>query len=313
MKFNSRLSVLCCLIALCFIMSNISVAEPSNPVKTPVMNDAANMLYHGIYDNKEITLKDGKWSGKPFVQGTASRPTAGLIKNFTFSGDIDDNGTQERVVFLWESSGGSGTRIYMALLGFYNDKFVNLDTHFIGDRVELIMGNINQGKIELDVVQSAKGDAACCPTHKILRTWSLKDSYNSMQLIENKPQSLGRISLTDLEGVEWTLTQMKRHENLAVKTKITMTFKDNRISGRSGCNRYFAAVKAGKMPKDVTISQAGGTRMACPANIMELELRFLNALSNVKKYSFINGQLALTWKDDDVINTMLFSTQKMKF
>jgi len=289
------------------------MAEPPNPVKTPVTNDAANMLYHGIYDNKEITLKDGKWSGKPYVQGTASRPTAGLIKNFTFAGDIDDNGAQERVVFLWESSGGSGTRLYMALLGFHNDKFVNLDTHFIGDRVKLIMGNINQGKIELYVVQADKGDAACCPTHKILRTWSLINSYNSMQLIENKPQSLGRISLTDLEGIEWTLTQMKRHENIAVKTKITMTFKNNKISGISGCNRYFAAVKEEKMPKDISIGQIGMTRMACPSDIMKLESRFVNALSNVIKFSFINGQLALTWKDEDAINTMLFSAKKMKF
>ena len=110
MKFNSPLSVLNCLLTMCLLTSSISMAEPSNAIKTPVMNDAANMLYHGIYDNKDITLKDGKWSGKPYVQGAASRPTAGLIKNFTLSGDIDDNGIQERVVFLWESSGGSGTR-----------------------------------------------------------------------------------------------------------------------------------------------------------------------------------------------------------
>ena len=309
MKFNSPLSVLCCLIALCLLVSGISMAEPSNAIKTPVMNDAANMLYHGIYDNKDITLKDGKWSGKPYVQGAASRPTAGLIKNFTLTGDIDDNGIQERVVFLWETSGGSGTRLYMALLGIHNDKLVNLDTHFIGDRVELIMGNINQGKIELDVVQSDKGDAACCPTHKTLRTWSLKNKHKGLQLIENTPQSLGRISLTDLEGVEWTLTKMNWHETLTVKTKITMTFKDNKISGRSGCNRYFAAVKEGKMPKEISIDQAGVTRMACPADVMELESRFLNALSNVNKYSFINGQLALSWKDEDAFSTMLFSAQ----
>ena len=312
MKFNSRLLVLWCLLALCSPISSISMADSSSPAKTPAMNDAGNMLYHGIYDNKEIRLKDGKWSGKPYVKGAASRPTAGLVKNFTFSGDIDGNGTQERVVFLWESSGGSGTRLYMALLGFHNDKLVNLDTHFIGDRVELIVGNINQGKIRLDVIQSDKGDAACCPTHKTLRTWSLKNNHKSMQLIENQPQSLGRISLTDLEGVEWTLTQMNWYETLTVNTKITMTFKDNKISGRSGCNRYFAAVKEGKMPKDIAIGQAGMTRMACPAALMELESRFLNALSNVKKYSFVNGQLALAWKDEDAMSTMLFRAQKVK-
>ena len=309
MKFNQRLLVLLCLLGLSTLLSSTSVANsPAASVKTPGIKDASNMLYHGIYEHKGINLKNGKWSGMPFVQGGASRPTAGLIKDFTFTGDLNGDGVDERVVFLWESSGGSGTRIYIAVLGVHNNKLVNVATHLVGDRVQLQMGHVIQGKIELDVVQAGRGDAACCPTNKVLRTWSLRNK----QLIENKAKSLGRFSLADLEGVQWTLTQMNRRDHLPENITITLTINGDKVSGRSGCNRYFAGIKEGKMPGDIEIGQAAGTRMACPGEAMELESRFLKALSNVIKYSFVNGRLALTYKDADAISTMLFTAQKVK-
>ncbi len=309
MKFNQRLLVLLCLLGLSTILSSTSVANsPAASVKTPGIKDAGNMLYHGIYEHKGINLKNGKWSGMPFVQGGASRPTAGLIKDFTFTGDLNGDGVDERVVFLWESSGGSGTRIYIAVLGSHQGKLVNLATHLVGDRVQLQMGRVNHGKIELYVVQAGRGDAACCPTNKVLRTWSLRNK----QLIENKAKSLGRFSLADLEGIEWTLTQINWRQNLPENITITLTIDGDKVSGRSGCNRYFAAIKEGEMPGDIVIGQAAGTRMACPGEAMELESRFLKALSNVIKYSFVNGRLALTYKDEDAISTMLFTAQKVK-
>lgn len=308
MKFNQRLLALLCFLGLSVILSSTSMADSTaTSIESPTIKDAGNMLYHGVYEQQEISLKGGKWSGKSFVKGDASRPTVGLIKNFTFTGDIDGNGTEERVVFLWESSGGSGTQVYMAVLGSNNGKPVNLATHLIGDRVQLQMGRVSQGKIELDVVQTGKDDAACCPTSKVFRTWTLKNK----QLIENKPQFLGRISLADLEGVEWILTKMNWRETLPENTRITLTFNGDKVIGTSGCNRYFAGIKAGKMPNDIIISQPGGTMMACPGEIMKQESRFLKALSKVNSYSFVNGHLALTWKDDNTINTMLFSAKKI--
>ena len=306
MKLGQRLLLPLCLLGLSIIMSNASMAASAvTSGEIPGIKDAANMLYHGIYEDKEISLKDGKWTGVAFVKGGASKPSVGLINNFSFSGDIDGNGTEERVVFLWEHSGGSGTRVYMAVLAYREAKPVNLATHIIGDRVQLLMGRVSQGKIELDVIQSENGDAACCPASKVLRTWSL----NNNQLIENRPQSLGRLSLADLQGVEWTLTQMNWRESLAENTKITLTIEGDKVSGRSGCNRYFSTIKAGEMPNDIVIGQVAGTRMACPGDAMTIESRFLKALSNVSKYSFVNGHLALTWKDDDATSTMLFTAQ----
>jgi len=310
MNINQNVLIFLCFFSLSTFGTTVSAIDSAaGATGTPSIYDASNMTYYGIYEKNGINLKEGMWTGQSVLMGGASRPRAGLIKDFTFTGDIGNNGIEDRVVFLWESTGGTGSWLYMAIIGNRDGKLINLATHLIGDRVQLIMGRVNQGKIELDVIQTGKGDAACCPTSKTLRTWSLGTDKKNHKLIEHKPQVLGHISLADLEGIEWTMTQMNWHDTLAENAKITMTFKDDKISGGSGCNRYFASVKTGEMPNDITFSQAGGTRMACPGDAMKLETRFLKALSSVNKYSFVNGQLALTWKNGDEVSVMLFKAQ----
>jgi len=304
-NFNHNCLILLFSLTFTLLYSTTAVSDSSSPD----INKAANTSYHGIYKNKTVTLSDGQWSGSPFVSGSASRPTVGLIKNFTFSGDMDNNGSNEQIVFLWESSGGSGTQIYMAVLASHAGKTVNIATQLVGDRVQLVMGRVDKGHIELDVIQSGKNDAACCPTSKVLRTWSLNNNNKDIQLLESKAQILGEISLADLGGREWHLVKMNWRETLVENTKITMIFNDSKISGKSGCNRYFATIKSGEKPNDIIIDDPVGTRMACPKDIMEQEVRFLKALPNVNSYYFVNGQLALSWKDEGVNSSMLFTSQ----
>ncbi|MCP3852993.1 MAG: META domain-containing protein [Gammaproteobacteria bacterium] len=268
-----------------------------------------NMIYSGIYENRTVELKDGQWSGSPFVSGASSRATVGLINNFSFSGDMDGDGQNEKVVFLWENSGGSGTRVYMAVIDTKSGKPVNVATHLVGDRVQLVMGRVDKQRIELDVIQAGMNDAACCPTSKVLRTWSMNKTSNGAQLIENKPFTLGKVSIDDLAGRQWRLVKMKRREALPENITITMTYKAKKISGKSGCNRYFANITSGDTANDIIIEQVGTTRMACPKDVMEYESRFIKALSTVTSYSFVNGQLALSWKDNKVNSTMLLTAQ----
>jgi len=288
---------------LVFVFFNIAKASSISSI------NETNMSYYGIYENQIIELKDGHWSGSPFVNGASSRPTVGLIKDFSFSGDLDGDGHDEQVVFLWENSGGSGTRVYMAVIATQNGKLVNIATQLVGDRIQLVMGRVDKSRIELDVIQTGQNDAACCPTSKVLRTWSMKKTINGIQLVENKPFTLGKISIEDLAGRQWRLVKMNGHEVLPENIKITMTYKSKKISGKSSCNRYFAGIKSGDMPNDLIIEQAGTTRMACPIVIMEYESRYIKALSMVTSFSFVNGHLALRWKDDNAYSTMLFTAQ----
>jgi heat shock protein HslJ len=65
-------------------------------------------------------------------------------------------------------------------------------------------------------------------------------------------------------------------------------------------------VKLGAMPGDVTVGAVGATRMACPAERMAVEGRFLKQLAAVKKLGFMAGQLALSYEADGVWGVMLF-------
>jgi heat shock protein HslJ len=281
-------------------------AVPAGASPTP--EQLANIAYTGIYEHA-VTLKDGRWEGDPFVAGGASRPAVGLVDDFILTGDLNADGKDEAVVLLWESSGGSGTYDYIAVTGMRDDKPYNLGTALIGERVQVRSGRIAGNRIELDVVQPGPSDAACCPAQKATRYWTLDTSG----LHVNASQITGTLSLSDLTGPEWVLSRLDADEPLPAQPEITLVFDGDRISGKSACNRYFAGVKAaGKMPGDLRVSEIGGTRMACPEEIMTLENRYLEALGSVTHYGFLAGKLALTWWKDGVTHTLLFVPRQPK-
>ncbi len=274
-------------------------------VDAPTIDELANARYEGIYD-EPVALKDGRWEGEPFVPGAASRPAVGLVQDFRLTGDLDGDGSDESVVLLWESSGGSGTYNYIAVVGRRGREIINLGTALVGDRVQIRAARIAEDKIELEVVQAGPGDAACCPSQKATRTWVLAQS----ELKEEAPILTGTLSLGDLAGREWVLTHLSRDEPAPAEPEITLAFEGDRVSGTSGCNRFFSNVRDGDMPGEVTIGPVGGTRMACPEDVMNLENRYLEALAGVESYSFLAGRLALTARVKDSFLTMLFTPRK---
>jgi heat shock protein HslJ len=275
-------------------------ATPAGAAPTP--EQLANMAYTGIYE-KAITLTNGRWEGDPFVTGGASRPAVGLVDDFILTGDLNADGNDEAVVLLWESTGGSGTYNYIAVTGLRDGKPYNLGTALIGERIQVRAGRIIGNRIELDVVQQGPKDAVCCPSQKSTRYWTLDASG----LHVNASKITGTLSLADLVGPEWVLSRLDANQPLPAQPEITLVFDGERISGSSGCNRYFAGVKeTGELPGDLHVSNIGGTRMACPEAVMALENRYLEALGNVTRYSFLTGRLALTWQADGATGTLLF-------
>ena len=88
---------------------------------------------------------------------------------------------------------------------------------------------------------------------------------------------------------------------------ITLAFADGRISGKSACTRYFAAISPGDGDGSVKIGQAGSTMMACTPEVMALEQRYLGALAGVDKLGFVAGRLALGYTSDGTHGSLLFS------
>lgn len=268
----------------------------------PLAVAVENLTYTGINDTT-VTLTDGRWEGYSPVTDGGSPSAVGLIEDFMLAGDLDGDGFDELVVFLRDNPDGSAGRVYIAVAGLRNGDNRILGTALVGDRVQLRSGAVIAGKIELDVIQQAPGDAACCPTQLTRRFWIL----DTDGLKESQAGIIGTLSVQSLAGEEWILTRLERDKPLSAGPGITLFFHGRRLSGNSACNSYFASAKEGDMPGDLTVSRIGSTRMACPPTDMEAESRYLSALGGVTGYSFQHGKLALSWQRDGDINTMLFS------
>ena len=143
-------------------------SEPRH--SAPDIESIGNATFSGIFD-QPLTLASGRWEGEPFVPGGASRPTAGLSTDFYLSGDINGDGQDEAVVIVWGNSGGTGTYIYVAVVGWWDGIIENIGTAPIGDRVQIRSGHLDTQQIVLQVLQQGPDDAACCPSQKATRTW----------------------------------------------------------------------------------------------------------------------------------------------
>ena len=273
----------------------------------PCIRSIENATYTGIYD-QPITLDNGRWQGEPFIAGGASRPTAGLAADFCLNSDINGDGLAEAIVILWENSGGTGSYSYVAVVGWQNGETRNLGTAQIGDRVQIRDARIDGQHIVLSVVQQGPDDAACCPSQKATRSWSM----TPLGLQEGDAAIDGILSTVDLEETSWRLVRLSHSEPALQSAPVTLLIDGNRLSGQGPCNRYFARIRPGDFHGALTISQAGATRMNCSIDRMQFEQNYFQALAGVNRYSFSMGRLALGWVYEDEFNTMLFEREQQR-
>ena len=296
-----------------FGLAFVTEAYPSEPTKAamqaPTLKEIKNASYSGIEGLKgSVKLVDGKWKGRPYKKGSASRPVISLIGDFRITGDLDGDGTDDAVVLLNYAPGGTGQLLHLALMARKKGKIQNLATALIGDRVQIRDVRIEQKRIFVDVIQAGPRDAMCCPGEVMTREWTLEPGGKlNRYTVTAKP---ARLTLETIGNTEWILRSWDSKQPAPTRPAVTLIFKDGRFTGSSGCNNYFAPAKDGKIPGDVEVGATGTTRKSCPANEMSVERRFLEQLVRVRKFGFLVTQLALSWEKDGVWKTMLFDKRQ---
>ncbi len=164
---------------------------------------------------------------------------------------------------------------------------------------------IQDATIIADTIQTGPGDAACCPGQKKRRSFELQDGA----LTETGMQDRGRVSLDDLAGT-WRLVAQGRNMPAPPGIDITLEFKRTRIGGSSGCNRYMGLVAAGDIPGEIALAgPLGGTRMACPDPAGRVESEYLGKLGQLQRFSFLAGQLVISWRGDDGGGILVYERQ----
>ena len=270
---------------------------PAGPLDAGRIGDLA---YEGIYE-QPVQLKDGSYEGKPFAPGAASRPRVRMIAELLRTGDLDGDGDKEAAVLLVESSGGSGEFVYLAVVAQREGVLKNVATLRIGDRVKVRSFVITKRVLVLDLIVAGAKDAACCPTRKLSKRFQLRGD----ELVEVAALEKGELTVGDLKGVTWRLTHFDRDQPVPDDIDITAVFEEERVAGKSACNRYFGGIQ-GEGAQDIAIGPLAGTRMACAESLMSAEDRYQSALAAVTRFTFHFGRLAMSYRDGDAVRTLLF-------
>jgi heat shock protein HslJ len=116
-------------------------------------------------------------------------------------------------------------------------------------------------------------------------------SNDELTLKDTNGNELARFDAVDqsLEGTSWQVMSYNNGKggvtSLIIGTEISAIFgEDNRLTGNSGCNSYFAEYETDG--DNIGIGTAGSTEMAClePEGVMEQEQQYLAALQTAATY-----------------------------
>ena len=77
---------------------------------------------------------------------------------------------------------------------------------------------------------------------------------------------------------------------------VILSFKDGRVSGHAGCNRYSAAIAFGPHRGELKVSRGITTRMACEPRHMEFGTSFIRAFEASTRYR-LDGE-SLSFESD---------------
>lgn len=287
-------------------------ADPSpDPRDAPSLQELRNATYSGIEGLAgAVTLTDGSFEGEPYAPGGASRPSVALGGDFRVEGDMDGDGLPEAVVVLAFRSGGSGSLDHLAVAKRRQGRVENVATALLGDRVQIETARIEGGRLLVRGVRAGEGDAACCPGERVDWEWALAGGKLRASAA---PRVLGRLSLDALADAEWVLKAWDVDEPAPPQPEVTLSCRQARFAGQSGCNRYFGAARSGKLPGGLSLGPLAGTRMACPEPESAVEARYLAQLGAAKKFGFLLGHLAISYeKPGRGIGTMLFDRRPLR-
>jgi len=245
------------------------------------------MTYAGLDERLgPVTLKNGRWAGDPPLAGAASRPIVELADSFRVVGDLDGDGTDEAVVRLTYSAGGSATWSFLAVVARDSGALRNVATTALGDRVQVRSARIDGGRLLVSGVRLGANDPACCPGDLVEWQWTL---------------GAGRLNrLVLLGGTSWQLVRFQGGDDTILtpddKAKYTIAFgPDSSLSARIDCNRGRGAWTSSG-PGQIQFGPLALTRAMCPPG--SLHARIVKHWPYVRSFVLKDGHLYLSLMAD---------------
>jgi hypothetical protein len=126
-----------------------------------------DVLRYGIYhspDWGEFRLSDGLYYRTPPTSQESPEAYTTHLLDTVLYGDINLDGLEDAVVFLNTQNGGTGHFIEMAAVLNLNGSPQNVSTLYLGDRVIVESGSVQNGLIIVNLLVQGPNDGACCPS-----------------------------------------------------------------------------------------------------------------------------------------------------
>jgi heat shock protein HslJ len=101
-----------------------------------------------------------------------------------------------------------------------------------------------------------------------------------------------------LVGKSWKLVELNGRmvppsEQSKKEPFLILNASEKRINGNGGCNSFFGSYEL-QGNNGITFSKIGSTKMACPNDVMEVELNLFKALESTNQFTLRNDTLILT-------------------
>lgn len=229
-----------------------------------------------------VRLSNGIYKGK-MVPDSAVELVV-MLSDQVALGDLNGDGADDAAAVLITDPGGSGTFYHLAVLINQNGSAKHVASQLLGDRVKITSLSIGSGKIAVEMIKQGPSDPMCCPTLRVTQSYVLQG---------RKLVIAGILELTHRRWALKSFGTKDSEDRLVPRTVISLEFAtDGKLNGSGGCNRYFAAYEIG--PGDsLKIKNIGSTRMACPQELMDQEMRYFKALQSVSVFKIENTLLQL--------------------
>jgi heat shock protein HslJ len=121
-----------------------------------------------------------------------------FIEPYAF-GDLDGNNLEDAVVLLVESSGGSGSFVYLAAVLNLSGEPLNLATQLLSDRARVQALSVADGIVTVDMVAHGPEDPMCCPSQRVIETYELQGD----ELVQLSREEKTVTKLAGLVDVIW--------------------------------------------------------------------------------------------------------------
>ena len=259
----------------------------SGPLKAMTIHALKNAEYKSEFSlSGRIRLFNGIYRGK-IVPDSATELSVMLSDHIAF-GDLNGDGADDAAVVLITDPGGSGTFRHLGVVINEKGSPQHVASQWLGDRVKVKSLSMSSGEIVVRMMTHGPNDPMCCPTFQVTRNYVLQQD------------KLVIAGVRELMKRKWALRSFgikDSQDPLAPRTAISLEFAaDGKLHGSGGCNRYFAAYEIG--PGDsLKIKSIGSTRMACPQEFMDQEMRYFEALQRVSAFRVQNNLLQLFYEN----------------